>query len=114
MSKPLLRDARLRREAGTETKRLKARAARLRDARRAQKDDLEARIVDIWGSALDGFEHAILEAEHVVRRVLDATSNRKLAINTRKAHVGLFGRSLLTASEVLELLRSGHGHGAYS
>lgn len=109
----LLKEARSRAAAAREHRRLQARAAQLRAEHQKQKTLLESRIRDVWGPALDAFEHQLLESQNLARRIARA-SQSGASSNVRRTHLSLFGRSLLTASEVLELLRSGHGHGAYT
>jgi len=112
MSLSLLKEAKVRAAAGRELQRLQARAPTLRAEHEKQKKLLASRIVEIWGSALDLYQHALLESQQLARRIVRAS--KSASPNIRRTHLGLFGRTLLTASEVLDLLRSGHGHGAYA
>jgi hypothetical protein len=110
MSFPKLKEARVRRKAAESLVRLRKSAARRREADRVRGEGVEKRIAEVWGSALQLFHDVLLEARDLGQRV--SRLSVKKPVSVRRAHHTLYGRSLLAASEILALLRTGHGHGA--
>lgn len=113
MAAQQIRHARLRGEVAAETQRLGARRERLLAEHRRDKAQLEKLIAHFWQPAFDLFQHLILECRALCGRMHDGSA-KCLPVFTAKTHLGLYSRGLVTTSEVIELLRSGHGHGALS
>jgi hypothetical protein len=75
------------------------------------RSSVEARIDRYWGEALSDLEALILEAREIGTGASKGTPASTARV-VHFVHHSLYGRSLLAASEVLVLLRTGHGFGA--
>jgi hypothetical protein len=91
-------------------------ASRLSASRRETAREFERRLWDRWGPALELFEATVLVAEEAGA---DFNAAHRPAASKELDYVFgalilLHGRACLTASEVLELLRTGHPFGAHA
>lgn len=107
----------LRKQAKQELRKLRKNASELRQRRadhlRQLEDDIQAR----WGPAIELYETLIVAALELGHHVAShrgpaATRNGKKVL--LKLLVTLQGRACLVASEIITLIRTGHGAAAYA
>jgi hypothetical protein len=108
-----LADARSRRKARERLARVRELAPGRRAQHLSERRELQATLSRYWEPAFLLFEDVILEGRDIGRRIQKVTPKR-VPVAVRHAHQSLFGRALLAASEILTLLRTGHGFGAYA
>lgn len=106
----------LRKRAKAEAKKLRSGSKTRRERRNHQQRDLETRIAKQWAKPLALYEDVMLAAldlGHKVaqKRVPDAKAAGKSVLF--RVLITLHARACLVASEVLTLIRTGHGAGAY-
>lgn len=106
----------LRKQAKAELAKLRRNATARRKRREAQQRELEEFIEKHWGPAIELYETVMLAAldlgRHVAhQRIEAATRARKRVLFSTL--ITLHARACLVASEVITLIRTGHGAGAY-
>jgi len=92
---------------------LKRLGAEQKEAFERERRELAARVARHFQRAFDLLEVTIVEASEIGKLALDQTPE-SVPVAVRMAHHGLLARGLLTSWEILAMLRSGHGHGAYA
>jgi hypothetical protein len=107
----------LRKQAKQELRKLRKNAAALRQRRAAHLRQLEQEIHARWGPAIELYETlivAVLELGHDVARSRGPSATRVGKKVLFKVLVTLHGRACLVASDVITLIRTGHGAAAYA
>lgn len=106
----------LRKRAKAEAKKLRSRSAARRERRHQQQRELEQSIAKHWAHELALYEDVMLGALDLARHVAKARAHDAESAGKKtlfKVLVILHARACLVASEVLALIRTGHGAGAY-
>lgn len=106
----------LRKKAKQRATELRKRSAQRIARRRQQQRELEVFIIEHWHRELDLYEATMLGALDLGRHVANQRADQAVRAKKKTLFsvlVTLHARACLVASEVLTLIRSGHGAGAY-